>query len=72
MNKMREYTAKNGTKVTILGNTLTCVKEGLIMVFPNIKVTYLSKNNFIANNGIYEVFTSVEHGEIHNFNIAEV
>lgn len=69
---MREYTAKNGTKVTILGNTLTCVREGLIMVFPNVKVTYISKNNFIANNGIYEVYPAIERGEIDSFNVAEV
>lgn len=69
---MREYIAKNGTKVTILGNTLTCVREGLIMVFPNVKVTYLSENNFIARNKIYEVYPVIERGEIDSFNVAEV
>lgn len=70
--KMREYTANNGTKVTILGNTLTCVREGFIMVFPNVKVTYLSENNFIANNGIYKVYPVIKCGEIDSFNVAEV
>ena len=69
---MREYTAKNGTKVTILGNTLTCVREGLIMVFPNVKLSYVSKVGFIANNGIYKVYPELEGGEIESFNIEEV
>lgn len=69
---MREYIANNGTKVTILSNTLTCIKEGIIMVFPDIKVTYLSENNFIAENEIYKVFPRIEHGEIDGFSVSEV
>jgi hypothetical protein len=69
---MREYTANNGTKVTILGNTLTCVREGLIMVFPNVKMTYVSKVGFIADNGIYKVYPELDSGKIESFNIEKV
>lgn len=69
---MREYTANNGTKITILGNTLTCVREGLIMVFPNVELTCVSKVGFIANNGIYKVYPELENGEIERFNLERV
>lgn len=69
---MREYTANNGTKVTIIDNTLTCVRKGLIMVFPNVELTYVTKVGFIANNGIYKVYPELENGEIESFNIEEV
>ena len=69
---MREYTANNGTKVTIVDNTLTCVRKRLIMVFPNVELTYVSKVGFIANNGIYKVYPELENGEIESFNIERV
>ena len=69
---MKENTANNGTRVTIIGNTLTCVKEGLIMVFPNVELTYVSKVGFIANNGIYKVYPELVNGEIESFNIEKV
>lgn len=69
---MREYIANNGTKVTILSNTLTCIKEGIIIVFPDIKVTYLSENNFIAENEIYKIYPKIERREIDSFNIEEL
>lgn len=69
---MKEYTANNGTKVTIVDNTLTCVREGLIMVFPNVELTYASKVGFIANNGIYKVYPELDNREIESFNIEKV
>lgn len=69
---MREYIANNGTKVTILSNTLTCIKEGIIIVFPDIKVTYLSENNFIAENEIYKIYPKIERREIDSFNIEKL
>ena len=69
---MREYIANNVTKVTILSNTLTCIKEGIIIVFPDIKVTYLSENNFIAENEIYKIYPKIERREIDSFNIEEL
>ena len=69
---MREYTANNGTKVTIINNTLTCVREGLIMVFPNVKLNYVTKIGFIADNGIYKVYPELEGEKIESFNIEKV
>ena len=69
---MREYTAKNGTKVTYIDGTLTCVRKGLIMVFPNVTFTCISKTNFLAKNEIYEVYPVIERGKIDSFNVTEV
>lgn len=69
---MIEYKAKNGTKVTFIDGTLTCIRKGLIMVFPNVKLTHVSKVGFIADNGIYIVYPELEGGEIDSFNIEEV
>lgn len=69
---MGEYIANNGTKVTIIDNTLTCERKGLIMVFPNVELTYVPKVGFIANNGIYKVYPELDNGEIESFNIEKV
>lgn len=66
---MKEYTANNGTKVTYIDGTLTCVRKGLIMVFPNVTFT---KTNFLAKNEIYKIYPEIKRGEIDSFNIAEV
>lgn len=69
---MREYTANNGTKVTYIDGTLTCVRKGLIMVFPNVTFTCISKTNFLAKNEIYKIYPEIKRGGIDSFNIAEV
>lgn len=69
---MVEYTANNGTKVTYIDKTLTCVRKGLIMIFPNVTFTHISKTNFIAKNEIYKIYPKIERGEINSFSIEEL
>lgn len=69
---MIEYKAKNGTKLTFIDGTLTCVRKGLIMVFPNVTFKCISKTNFLAKNEIYKIYPEIKRGEIDSFNIAEV
>lgn len=37
---MKEYKALNGSVATIAGDTLTCVREGLVLTLPNVEVIY--------------------------------
>ena len=69
---MIEYKAKNGTKLTFIDGTLTCIRKGLVMIFPNTKMQVLSENKFIAKNGVYVICPVIKFGEIVSFNIVGV
>lgn len=71
-NKMIEYKAKNGTKVTFIDGTLTCIRKGLVMIFPNVQMQVLSEIRFIAKNNVYVILPVIKYGEIESFNIVEV
>lgn len=68
---MIEYTANNGTKVTYIDGTLTCVRKGLIMIFPNVTFTCISKTNFLAKNEIYKIYPLINYREIDSFVLEE-
>lgn len=69
---MVEYKANNGTKVTFIDGTLTCIRKGLVMIFPNVDMQVLSETKFITKNEIYKIYPEIKRGEIDSFNLTEV
>lgn len=69
---MVEYTADNGTKINFIDGTLTCISKGIIMIFPNVTFTCISKTNFLAKNETYKIYPLIKHGEIDSFILEEL
>jgi len=69
---MKEYKALNGSVATIAGDTLTCVREGLVLTLPNIEVTYNKNGGFVAENDFYKLYTILHGVSISHFLIEKV
>lgn len=69
---MKEFRALNGSVAMIADNTLTCVREGLVLTLPDVEVTYNKEGGFVAENDFYKLYTVLHGGCISHFLVEEI